>query len=280
MVSYWVVRGRRFFTKQTTVGIWIAIGVYFLFIRLKQKQSRLLVRELLSAFGGIFVISALILIFFGLRGGLAAFWDAAFRYNFIYSAPEGDFVSRLNPIFTGVLLLGQVWLIQLAVIGYGIALLILLRGRILASWRPILEVGLIALPVEWVLVSISGKSYPSLLHQLAADYGLVFWFSFWGIFSGLSTWNKAKGIKPIFQASILLVLVWSAISNFQGQIVKFREIENSAAIHYIESVTQKNDTILLWGAETAVLFLCGAHQPHALCLSIPSLQVKDIPVKR
>lgn len=98
IVSVGVMMGCAFLLKQTLIGVWIAISIYLITGALftRARQNLVVLAEMLAGFGLAVVVSAFP---FALRGGLADYWDVAFRYNFIYSAvTTPDRLSSFNDV--------------------------------------------------------------------------------------------------------------------------------------------------------------------------------------
>ncbi|HEX9017548.1 MAG TPA: glycosyltransferase family 39 protein [Anaerolineaceae bacterium] len=90
-----VAMGCAFLLKQTLVGVWLAIGIYLLAAALFTRAYRGLwiLAQMLAGFAVVLLAS---LAYFALRGGLAAYWDVAFWYNFVYSSVAS--IERLNSL--------------------------------------------------------------------------------------------------------------------------------------------------------------------------------------
>ena len=76
--------GYAFMYKQTMIGIWIVITIMLVVKSIRYKDFRTLVHQLALISTGTGLICLLVAIYFALQGQLQVFWDAAFRFNFIY----------------------------------------------------------------------------------------------------------------------------------------------------------------------------------------------------
>ena len=150
-----------FFTKQTAIGIWIAIVIVLTVQRLISKQSRRWLREMgFIAVGGL-LFSAGVFIYFAVQGSLQQFWSAAFEFNFVYSARTSNTIAdRLDTILKGVRPLMRAGLFQIAMVGCVIAIvMIIFRRKSLGSALPLLFIGLLALPIEFILIALPGRTF-------------------------------------------------------------------------------------------------------------------------
>ncbi len=153
--------GMAFLTKQTAIGIWIAILVYLFVSRIYRGQIKRLIRELcLIASGGFVVILGWVL-FLVAQGALLEFWEAVFRYNLIYTSSISELSIRLGSIIYGARLLSQSGLFPLSIVGYVLGIILFLERR--NAFRgsiAVLFVGLLDLPLELIFAGASGRSYP------------------------------------------------------------------------------------------------------------------------
>jgi hypothetical protein len=259
-----------FFTKQTTIGIWLAIVLYWTLTRLKARQTRQWLKALGSfAAGGLLVACALVL-FFAVQGALVEFWDAAFRYNAIYASATTDLLHRLAPLLLGIGPLARAGLLQFAAIGYALGIgLLLFRQELVGDWTPLLFVALLDLPIEFILVSASGKSYPHYYMSLLPVLFLFSALTFWIILSQLSAWNLPNHVKSAFQLGIVAILLWSSLDSYRDQVSGLEEKGDEAVVDFVESDTAPDDCVLLWGAESTVNFFAQRKSPTRYVYQYP-----------
>ena len=256
-----------FFTKQTAIGIWIAIALCQTFFCLKLREIKQWVSEIFLFSAGFLTISIGWVAFFGLQGALLHFWSAAFDFNFVYSASSGVTLSRLEPLIIGISPLTKVGLLQFSMIGYVIGLmLILFNKNIIGDWLPLLSVGLIALPIELILISTSGRIYPhyymTFLPVLAFFAGLTFW----ALLTSLSSWGIPNSAKSLFVVIVLGVFIWTSFAGYKNQINELHSVRDETAINYIRSTTLPEDYVLLWGTEFFNKLFCTAKESNSFCL--------------
>ena len=137
-----------FLLRPNLIGVWLAIGIYWWIFR----RDEALKLTLWSALGAMAVFLPVIAIF-AIVGGLYAFWDAVFVFNFIYS--DTTFAARANVILDFISHL-EFTLLPL-VIAWGIGLGCTLRKAPRDRLHGLVIVAVIVLPIEIILISLSGR---------------------------------------------------------------------------------------------------------------------------
>lgn len=259
-----------FFTKQTTIGIWLSIVLFLAVYRVKLHMTKELVLELLYFLGGTFAVCISWIAFFGLQGGLIPFWSAAFEFNFVYISSATSFIDRLKPVITGITPLTTVSLLQFAGIGYLLGLLLVyFRRDAVRGWLPLLVIGLFDLPIELALVSTSGKTYPhyymTILPILAFFAGVVFWI----ILSSRFFCEIPQTAKYVLTASILGVFLWTSFNQYIIQVASLRAVGQHSIVSEIEQNTNPEDTVLLWGAEASINYFSHRQSPTRFVYQYP-----------
>ena len=275
-----LLTGLAFFLKQTAIGMGLAIVIFLIVQRLTSRRSKSLFQELLWMAGGVLSITVPIVIFFVVQGAFKEFWDAAFRYNLIYSASNLNFLSRLLPSTLGITPLATVGLFQLGLMGYVIGLFLLLSKISLTDeWKPLLIVCLIALPIELILISASGFRYThyymSLLPTLAVFAALFFWI----VLLQLSHLGMQRIFQELITLAAIMVLVWSSFNDFRILFNEHSQERNDLAISYIETNTSSEDSVLLWGAESAINFQTKRQSPSRYVYQFPLYKVNFVKEK-
>ncbi len=263
-----------FFTKQTSIGIWIAIIIHLTFNRIITHQGKRLLKETLHMIIGGSLVAIAILIFFSVQGSFQQFWSDVFKYNFVYATTLTGIMNRLSPIIDGIKVLTSTGLFQVSLIGYLLAVILVLRNKsIIRNEVALLSIGLIDLPIELILVSSSGETYPhyymTLLPSLALFTGLLFWV----LISSLSSWGIPNFYKYCFSFGVLGIFLWVSFSGTYSRVMFYRHnlhnSDNAVAISYIKSITAPEDFVLLWGAETTVNFNARRASPTRYVYQFP-----------
>ena len=256
-----ILGGLAFFTKQTTIGIWIAIVLYLTIQRLYSRQAKRWIKEIFFIAAGGLSICVGVVAFFALNGALEQFWSAAFQFNFVYSSSVGGVEDRLKPILEGLGDLKGVGIFQFAMIGYIIGLFVFFKRNILRDGLPLLAVGLIALPVEWILIFIQGRIVPHYLMTLLPVLALFTGITFWVLFSWLSSWKPSKLVQLLFLFGIVGIFIWGTYTAYKKQVLAYRQENDTSVIDYIKTMSSPDDPVLILGAKTLINFFSQRESP-------------------
>jgi 4-amino-4-deoxy-L-arabinose transferase-like glycosyltransferase len=266
-----LIGGITFLTKQTSIGIWLAVLIYVIIQRLKFREIRRCLRQLIFIFGGAFVFFLGWMIFFSFHGSAAQFWDAAFVYNFFYASPAINLVSRLDPIIHGIEPITRTAFLQFSLVGYVLGLILFLTKReIFYKWESLLIIGLINLPVEFILISVSGRSYPhyymTLFPVLSLFAGVMMWF----LFFALDSMKLRQDIRFTFSIVFIGVILWTSFYAYQNKAREFTSRDKDIKIiNYIKSTTAPSDYVLLWGAESSINYFAQRKSPSRFVYQYP-----------
>lgn len=267
-----------FFTKQTSIGIWISIILYLSFRRLTSGQVTRLFRELLLIAGGSLIFTIPTIIFFCVQGALPQFWNAAFYFNLVYSSSTTGLINHLAPLISGIKPLTSTGLLQISMIGYILAvIMILYKRKIFGKWLPFLFIGIIDLPIELILVSLSGETYPHYYMAMLPVLSLFTGVFFWICNSQISTLRIKNTAKVLFVISIMGIFFWTSVKNYNDQVSAYRSMEDKTIINYIVSNTDADDYVLLWGAEFLQTFLHCGKVLLVLYINIPCMKRVMLP---
>lgn len=263
--------GVAFFTKQTAIGIWIAIVLYLTIGRLMSGQINKWFKELLFICVGGLAICISWVVFFSIQGAFAQFWSAAFAFNFTYSSSNADITSRLNSIVNGLAPLKIAWLLQFSIIGslIGILLVFYKKGT-LPEGNSLILIGLIDLPIELFFIGFSGHSFPHYYMTLLPIFSLFAGAMAWGILSSLPFWKANVTVKFLCLLSIMGIFLWSPIyKSYKGQVSLLSYAKNPTMIRYIKRNTLSNDEVLLWGAESTLNYFTQRNSPSRFVYQFP-----------
>lgn len=262
-----------FFTKQTAIGIWIAIILYLTCRRLSSGQVRRWLRELFLVFTGSMVPVAAILIFFGVQGVLPQLWSAAFKYNVVYSSSTTDLMSRLEPLYYGIMPLTTVGLFQFSMVGCVFAIiLVLFKKDVLGHCLSLVTIGLFDLLIELFLVSTSGYVYSHYYMAMLPVLSLFTGMLFWVFSSQITAWEIPVMAKYAFVIGVTLITMWGSFQRYSDQVEAFREKRNDVAIRFIGEATSPDDYVLIWGAETSANYFSHRRSPSRFVYQYPLYQ--------
>ena len=274
--SIWLgfLGGLAFYLKQNTIGVWVVYGIILIAVRIFQRRSPLF--DLLALLAGWLIPTIILVLYFASHSALFDFWDQAFLYNFVYIGKH-EGIRRLVPLFAkGFLYLQNGGVLFLAIAGWltGLGYIWLKRKSSFADVHFLILIALVDLPIEVILITISGRSilhyYLTLLPVMAILTGILIYSS------PLLVERISKDIRQKFKnwtAAILLAIV--ALAQF-GQVHYYPEYirtlqANGAApvIDYIVNNVEEDDQVLIIGAESAVNFLARREAPTRYVYQYP-----------
>lgn len=253
-----IVGGLAFMTKQTSIGIWLAIGIFLFIDALVSKKLKLNLIRFFGLAAGSLLPILLVISCFIIFQGLHSFWDQAFLYNFAYIDPQGvtlfqRFVSLINPAQ-----LGNMGLFYLGGIGALVGIVLSINWfsqRKLTPLQGIILICLSDLVIEILLVHLPTHTYE---HYYLTFFPVLAFFCAM-FFSSLSKIDISNTQKNINQTRIFLILVaaFSSLSLFNtwGKSLTKPEYHiNESLIKFVLNQTQPEDRLLIWGAETTINF--------------------------
>ncbi|BAJ64634.1 ArnT family glycosyltransferase [Anaerolinea thermophila] len=156
--SVGVFSGLMFCIKQTTIGIFLGIIVLTLY-KMFGKRQLFLFKNIFLIILGWTLFPAFWVLYFYIHGGLPNLLEA-FYYNFVYSSQNKDLLNRLAPLITGIEPLTETGFFQFGMIGYILLVMDIFLGKDNNKWLVnLLQLIAVTLPIEYVLVSLSGHTY-------------------------------------------------------------------------------------------------------------------------
>ncbi len=253
-----VLGGLAFTTKQTSIGLWLAIGLFLLIDGFTNKQLKSNLLRFSGLTAGSLLVIALTLVGFKLSNTLSDFWDQAFLFNFAYIAPgEANFFSRLFQLVNPAEL-GGVALYYLGGLGAMAGIFIYLNRSKHSKLTPLygmILVGLLDLLIETVFTNLPGKTfnhyYLTFFPVLTFFCGLLF-----SQLSGLKIWDSKnkRSHQRAFLILITLFSIFPLIKTWETSLTKPDYRVNEMLIKHILDQTEPDDPILIWGAESMINF--------------------------
>lgn len=245
--------------KQTMVGTWLALFLWLGLSWLLQHRQDLL-KVFAWAFLGAILSLAVIMMYFAAHHCLAEYWRIAFVYNLLYSDVTPNlriealidlvnFLTRTTPLFP---LVFMAW-------GAGIWTIVreaLRRETILPF--PLL-IALIDLPIELVLISISGKNYRHYFITLIPAMAILI---AWGSSRPLSSARRFSGWQTALGTLLLAGFIFTpSIQNLLVMAQPTGEVTITETVQTIKHETQPGDYVLIWGSQSVVNFLADRPAP-------------------
>ncbi len=267
-----------FYLRQNLISVGAAIVIYIVWRRLKQRKWRQLNKDLAVITSGALVVTFIIIFYFLANDALAAFWDVAFRHNFIYSKASNSarfksFISGIKTLpLTLVVIITWCWSVYRR------------YSDKAENYPPVLVVTLIGLPIEFLFSNLRGVPhghyYLPWLPYLAVLSGFFAWYLI-NLVSKANRWkNYAVATVEVLLALLLIGFsVYPAkkpllakynemFLAYQGQYRSYSSLRYQAA-RYAAETTGKDDYILVWGAEAMIYFLSGRRSPTRFFYQYP-----------
>ena len=274
--SFWIglCGGLAFNSKQTTLGLWIVYGLVLIAVRLRQRKFPL--TDLLSLLAGWVVPTLLFSAYLASQNAFGDFWEQAFLYNFTYIGKH-EGIRRLIPVFLkGFFLLSNGWVLYLGIAGWlaGLGYAWFTRKDLLSHVRSLILIGLIGLPIEVLLITISGRSiihyYLTPMPVMAllvgtATYTIPFVL---GKIPGFASPNIQRWLPIVVLIAVLLGQV-QHVRDYRQYIQSVAENEYAAVIDYVTSNTETGDKVLIIGAESVINFLARRESPTRYVYQYP-----------
>ena len=258
--------GVNFFIRPNNIGGSVSVALAVLVLGLLQRDGRMVLRIGLAAFAGFAVVVGASLAFFAWQGNLQQMLDSSLLYNVYYTGEHYN---------TGVMLRNSVrifgWGLVLPLAGYATLAWQAIRGQ----RSPFVVLGLIALPLEVWLSSLSGRGYTHYFMTWLPTFGLLV-AAAWASLAPAIFSQKTQ--DALARAPWLLIAI-AALANAGAVAEKTqlyllsadRLLVNRAAgvqlvnpiSEYLQHNTEPNEKVFVWGADAGINFLAqrDAHTP-------------------
>jgi len=252
--------GIAFMTKQTSIGLWLSIGLSLVVIMLITKEYKKYSSSLAGLMSGAVAVILVVLAWFYYKGIVSDFWDQAFMFNFSYiGRGDSNAVLKLFKFFNPAQL-GEISLYYCSLLAILIATLrFIYKPKKLISnpLNSILLITIIDFCLEYLLSHMSSNIYEHYLltffPSMAILFGFLLSYLNQHIFVFLSKSNKQKYFV------LILVILFSSypIINVWEKAIFDRSYNfslNEGVIKYVSANSEPDDTLLTWGAETMINF--------------------------
>lgn len=266
--------GFAFNFKQTTIGLWIAYALILFMVRLSQRKSPL--KDFLPFSIGCLVPSIVFTLYFASQNALADYWDQAFLYNFVYIGKH-EGIRRLIPVFIkGFLHLSSGGVLYLAGLGWltGLAYAGSHRKAVFETIHPLVLVALVDLPLEIVLITVSGRSilhyYLTPLPIMAILAGVLV-FTVYELLKNTryAFLQKLRSYAPAILLAAIILLQFGQFTHYPEYVSEAASDSYAPVIEYVEQNTEPDDKVLIIGAESVVNFLARREAPTRYVYQYP-----------
>jgi hypothetical protein len=242
-IAIGVLAGAAVVLKPTLIGVWLAIGLVTLV-----RDRRGAVTPLALVAAGAVAPLAIVVAWVAALGVLGEMVDQVLVYNRTYAA-FASFSDRVAAILSGIRLTLPS---GLAVVAIGTWVYAMFTRRLGAT---LLGVALVAFPLE-VALSAWGRGY---------HYYFMAWLPAMAILAAFAVSGFLRIVPPRVAWPVLSlgVLAMSVLPGLLVTRLALTTVEERAGLagQYVAANTRAEDTVLVWGSHTEVLFLAGRRSP-------------------
>lgn len=263
-----ILLGLIFFLKLNEIGVGLAIGSYIVLKAIPARAWRRALIDLGFLLGGFALVTVIVLGVLAAQNSLYDFWRAAFVFNVIYSSQFEFWSSRFEALAMGYQYLVSTGLIVFALLGFviGLNVLAFARTRIPPSLRPLLEICALALPIEVVAVTTTGRPFDhyfaALLYVLAVWAAYFFLMIFQAVRAVLGDVSpRGQAIAPVSIVILVALTLLPAVKQDVALAQTLHALEPPEIVRFLRDHTTPQDTVLILGHEARILFFAGRRSP-------------------
>ncbi len=250
-----ILGGLAFTCKQNTVGVWCALFLMDLLDAVQRKDSfKGKFRFWMLTAAGFLAVNTAWCVYFAAHDALAAYWDVAFRFNFVYSEKSGD--NRFACALTTLTFLPAISPVLLTAFLSWIWALV----RRTYKENPLTLFALIDLPIELVCAGLSGMNYQHYF-ILCVTPALILLCAFLHALE-----LRVKRSAHAFRATVIALLCACCLPLVSLYVDNYTPRAPSAytkARDYLVTDTDPANSILVWGSRSAIYVMSGRHAPTA-----------------
>ncbi len=261
-----------FLLRPNLIGIFAAVTLVFLWLRVRDRNWSLLVGGTLGIAVGFIGFLVLVMGYFWSQGALDDLIDQVFIYNFNYVTVTG--AARWSAFQSGLNLVTEAGIGWTGTAGWVLGCCLLVLRKIPAtSFKPLFYLALLAVPIEWFLACMSGRSYS---HYFIAWLPIL---AFWTAFLSSVLINAVEAVwqgrgRKVMSAALLGVGSMVAVGMAVNALISFNRVRHESPaliLEYAKSKTAHDDYVLVWGAEAAVNFVTHRKSPTRFVYQYPLL---------
>ncbi len=266
-----------FFLKQNLIGIFFIICIIEFIKGVRNKKWNHLIKLFRNFFIGNLLVFLPFMLYFIVNDALSDFSNFAFRYNLYYSGKA--FSNFFNVVFSGLQLMLFSPLGFLGLLGWFDVVVVLLYGfyrKELKDKKSILFFLLLLLPIEYLLVSTSGKIYthyyivwiPAM--TLLTGYIIYMIQAYWK-----KMWFGQKQHRDVILFLVLPVIIlwifWQNLVSFYRGLESIRNLryQKLEISNFIDHNTSSDDYIFIWGVGSTINFDSNRRSPSRFIYQTP-----------
>ena len=249
-----------FLLRPNIVGIPLAILLYW-FWQLWRGERRQAVQHITALLASATGLILLVWGYFSAAGAGEQMLDAVLTYNFVYS--DSNLIEKLASLVAGLHWLQVISVFALA--GWGLLLLDLRGGKIKSA--PFLGVLGLALPLEFVLTSVSGRTFSHYYMSWLPVMGVLAAYLLYRILSGFahSELSFARSLSYVLLGAFGILPLSGILPPFIDTLlhpqVDLLQNDRAAVLEYTADNLGEDDRLLFWGSELALNWLTGVPNP-------------------
>ncbi len=266
--------GLNLLIRPNNIGLQLTILAYLILSDLiagRRRQGRMVALRTVLVAAGVVGVA---LILFSSASGLGQFYDAYIRYNIYYSTAVPT--DRLLSAWRGIRALLPSGLSIVALLAWGRGIIYLAGRKVETRGGPLVVIALVALPVEVLLSSMSGRAY---------DHYFVLWLPVMAILAAfvlqavLGFARSRYSSRPRQRAADFVIAVgfvlatgavpFTRMSPDLLRVLTGGPESDPPLVEYIIRHTSEEDYLLVWGAETTYNFLSGRPSPSRFAYQYP-----------
>jgi 4-amino-4-deoxy-L-arabinose transferase-like glycosyltransferase len=265
-----------FLLRANLIGAAMSAGLVLSILLLSQRRMGAWFRLAVGAIGGAMLVGAVLVVYLGLAGSLDAFWEQAFRYNYVYAATTWK--QRVGAAHQGL-----EWITV-----YG-SLVLPLAGWILGVYRlgkhshrdplyPVFLFAVVWFPIELLLASTSGREYGHYFTTVYPPLSLLTALLSWELVAGNSdllpgtSWLRARPTMLALSMAIAIPAVVGTAKRVASKGLQRERMDQiSPTVEYIHKHSGANDKIFVWGHAADVYFFSGRKPASRFIYTLPLL---------
>ena len=267
--------GLAFTSKQNTIGFWIAAGIISLLMGMENENKHLNIKNRFFSFlAGFLFVNLIWVLYFSVHGAMNAYWDQAFRFNWIYS--ENIASDRLAAAGTTLTFLPSIsFFLLVAFLCWPLWIIYFLSGRkkescVNKTWKTyaidyfhqnqLICLAWIDLPVELIMAGLSGMNYQHYF-ILSVPPACI-------LLCGLLRLLEKKAEKKSGSIRLLLgiamvIFSFPLIKIFRENYMPRNPSAYTKTASFILENTEKDDPILVWGSRNGIYVMTERNAPTA-----------------
>ncbi len=257
-----------FYLRPNLIGAALCVGLVLMTRMVLARRSRDALAWVAGALGAFALVTLALVAYLASAGALAAFWDQAFHYNFMYAASEWR--AKGSAMYFGAFLTTRYASAVIPLAGW-----LLCAGRLVRGWSDVRErrdspafalylLALIWLPVELMLASMSGRHYGHYFAPALAPVALL---------AAVFVAELVRPLPPVRESAspgwgprvarllTVAIAIWAVLGGAMNlardkhERARTAQVADTAA--YVRSSTADDARLLVWGHASDVHFLSG-----------------------